>query len=428
MLDFVSININNKLYDELKSPSVEYQHLFSVGDLTVGFECLETIAMKRNNGWLNDEARNIFMDSVNLLNGFRKDCLPSSPPIYAVNAFGITPLHKYAKSSSSHYNCLEIHDKSFSRKLKNFIVNYPMRSTLANVLFSYRKEDTMKLSRFYANLHVRKNHYVSVFIDIDKRTVHTCDSLQNNTEKTTKAVTLLRKWIAKSMSIIDHYLGNNVKGRLISFDSSDMCISDSYDPSHESNFPPNTTDYMYYHKEISSDNNFPIQHDGSNCGVYSLWYLLLDIYKDKSNVTLDPNRFRNQLLLYMVSLYMYRKRVEDKGYHFRKNWDWYFFFAQKYNTFEVNILFKNIFDKALDNETEKDKDGVTGIKEWQIEFNKIYHNNSSYFSITSLSKLLSEEFPDILHELADNISAEVEFHVHWNLDTKSKKRDFFRKK
>ena len=61
------------------------------------------------------------------------------------------------------------------------------------------------------------------------------NSLQKST-KTTKAVTLLRKWIAKSMSIIDHYLGKNVKGRLISFDSNDMCISDSYDPSHESNF------------------------------------------------------------------------------------------------------------------------------------------------------------------------------------------------
>ena len=67
LLDFVSMDINNKLYGELKSPSVEYQHLFSVSDLTVGFECLETIAMKRNDGWLNDEARNIFIDSVNIL-------------------------------------------------------------------------------------------------------------------------------------------------------------------------------------------------------------------------------------------------------------------------------------------------------------------------------------------------------------------------
>ena len=79
------------------------------------------------------------------------------------------------------------------------------------------------------------------------------------------------------MSIIDYYLGKNVKDRLISFDSSDMCISDSYDQSHDSNFYPKTTDYMYYHKEISSDSNFPIQHDGNNCDVYSLWYLLLDI-------------------------------------------------------------------------------------------------------------------------------------------------------
>ena len=63
-----------------------------------------------------------------------------------------------------------------------------------------------------------------------------------------------------------------------------------------------------------------------------------------------------------------------------------------------------------------------------MEFDKIYHNSSSYFSITSLSKLLAEEFTDILQELADNISAEVKFHVDWNLDTKSKKRDFFPKK
>ena len=62
-----------------------------------------------------------------------------------------------------------------------------------------------------------------------------------------------------------------------------------------------------------------------------------------------------------------------------------------------------------------------------MEFDKIYHNNSSYFSIASLSKLLAEEFTDIFHELADKISAEVEFHVNWNLDTKSRKRDLFSK-
>ena len=52
------------------------------------------------------------------------------------------------------------------------------------------------------------------------------------------------------MSIIDYYLDKNVKDRLISFDSSDMCISDSYDSSHESNFYKNTTDYSIITKKF----------------------------------------------------------------------------------------------------------------------------------------------------------------------------------
>ena len=109
-----------------------------------------------------------------------------------------------------------------------------------------------------------------------------------------------------------------------------MCQYDIFGIEEENSgwYTPKTTEYMYYHKDISLDENFPIQRDGHNCGVYSLWYLLLDIYKDKSIVDLEPNTFRNQLLLYMVCLYMYRKRVENKSYHFRNNWDWKLFFQK----------------------------------------------------------------------------------------------------
>ena len=79
MLDFVSMEINGTLYSQSSVLSNEYKYLFSIGDLPVGFECLENIAMKKNNGWINDETRNIFIDTVNLLNGFRKNVLPPSP-------------------------------------------------------------------------------------------------------------------------------------------------------------------------------------------------------------------------------------------------------------------------------------------------------------------------------------------------------------
>ena len=102
-------------------------------------------------------------------------------------------------------------------------------------------------------------------------------------------------------------------------------------------------------------------------------------------------------------------------------------FETKIQNIQINNLLQNIFDQVFDTDADKDKEPVAGIKECQTQFEKIYKNNSSYFSITSLSNLLSEEFSDIFHELADNISAEVEFHVNWNLDTKSRKRDLFSK-
>ena len=283
LLDFVSMEMNNTLYSQSSVLSKEYKYLFSIGDLPVGFECLENVAMEKNNGWINDEARNIFIDSVNLLNGIRKNLLPSSPPVYAVNVFGITPLYKYAKTNTMTTNSLSLIDLNFETKFKNLIIKSPMRSTLANVLHAYRGNDNLYLNRFYGNLHVDNTHYVSVFINVDERTVHTCDSLvqkpktltllqKYSVKQNTNNVTLLRKWIAKSMSIIDYHLDNEKNHRNVCFGSTDMCQYDHFGIDEENSgwYTPKTTEYMYYHKDISLEKDYPIQHDSHNCGGYSL--------------------------------------------------------------------------------------------------------------------------------------------------------------
>ena len=99
-----------------------------------------------------------------------------------------------------------------------------MSPSIATMMYLYkiRKEDA--ITKFFGILHFNDNHFISVFIDIEEQTVDTCDSYHTgkgisdvSTESdessepkessATKMIVLMRKWIAKSMSIID-YLDN----------------------------------------------------------------------------------------------------------------------------------------------------------------------------------------------------------------------------
>lgn len=105
---------------------------------------------------------------------------PTSPPLCAVNVFGITPLYKYARTKPKSSNYIQIFDQNFETKFKDQIINSLMHSTLADVLHAYRGDDKLNLSHFYGNLHIDSMHYVSVFIDVDERIVHTCDHFSKN--------------------------------------------------------------------------------------------------------------------------------------------------------------------------------------------------------------------------------------------------------
>ena len=45
--------------------------------------------------------------------------------------------------------------------------------------------------------------------------------------------------------------------------------------------------YMYYHEDILNIKEVPKQKDGMNCGVYTLWHLLLQRLKGKEIVDLE---------------------------------------------------------------------------------------------------------------------------------------------
>ena len=96
-----------------------------------------------------------------------------------------------------------------------------MSSLIATLILQYQTKKDVAINKFYRILHINENHFVNVFIDIEECTAETCDSYHTgkgisevNTDsdddsdskedQDTKIVVLMRKWIAKSMSIIDY--------------------------------------------------------------------------------------------------------------------------------------------------------------------------------------------------------------------------------
>ena len=85
-----------------------------------------------------------------------------------------------------------------------------------------------------------------MFIDIEQHTVETCDSYYTvkrisefsidsdddsdvKEDIDTNKIVLMRKWIVKSMSIIDYLVNKRDNEKELSFNSEDMCVRDTFD-------------------------------------------------------------------------------------------------------------------------------------------------------------------------------------------------------
>ena len=117
--------------------------------------------------------------------------------------------------------------------------------------FFKKSRSDHKLTKFYGNLFVQNSHYLTFIIDTKHRAVQTCDSLNNHDEFFTNSVTLMRKWIAKMMSIIDFYINETNEDKNISFESEDMRIDDQMLDDDYDSLDTNNYIYMYQHEDTS---------------------------------------------------------------------------------------------------------------------------------------------------------------------------------
>ena len=123
-------------------------------------------------------------------------------------------------------------------------------------------------------------------------------------------------------------------------------------------------------------------------------------------VDLDPETFREQLLFYIVCLYIYCLCVEKKSYNFPKIFEW-------------SDLMKKVFKKGSDiNETIKDimesqldfrvtQLSSLSFQQWCIGFYESYSKVNNYFYNANLSLMISGFFSGVLNTLANVLNADV---------------------
>ena len=143
LFDYVCHEMHGCSYENITKQSVE-NYFVSIGTLNISFDAILSIIKKRNEGWLNDEVRDLFMDSVNLMNGFVNiDNLPFGTPIYALGAFMIMQLLKFSKCHPNPEVALDLKAPDFEDNLEWAVSNFGIRSSIANIMKASKSQANM---------------------------------------------------------------------------------------------------------------------------------------------------------------------------------------------------------------------------------------------------------------------------------------------
>ena len=229
-------------------------------------------------------------------------------------------------------------------------------------------------------------HFVSVFIDTESKRVYSCDSLPHASKYQTDTIILMRKWIAKSKTLINYCIKNNETGFDLLFGSDNMTAG------------------VEFNDEVGKNSRMMVEH--ILC-IYTIWYLLIECYKGKEVVDLNTEKFCEQLLFYIVCLHNYCHCIEKESYNFLK-------------TFEWSDLMKKAFKKGSDiHETIKDISESQqdfqvmllkslSFQQWCVGSHKLYSKVNNYFYNASLSLMVSNNFSGAL---ANFLNADVRVQV-----------------
>ena len=101
----------------------------------------------------------------------------------------------------------------------------------------------------------------------------------------------MRKWIAKMMSTMDYYINKTNQDKNVSFESKLMRIADQMVDDYFVLLDTSYFIYMYEHEDILGMKDLPVQQGSINCGVYSIWHMLVASHEDMPIIDLNPEIF-----------------------------------------------------------------------------------------------------------------------------------------
>ena len=134
-----------------------------------------------------------------------------------------------------------------------------------NSIFYYKHHENLQtqtkhyLTKFFGTLYVNRMHYVSAFIDTESKRIYTCVSLPYTSNYQTDKIILMKKWIAKLMSLIDYHIKNNETGLDLYFGSDNMAAGVEFNDDIEKKLKNQGQTYlMYDHDSVSITKGIPL--------------------------------------------------------------------------------------------------------------------------------------------------------------------------
>ena len=200
--------------------------------------------------------------------------------------------------------------------------------------------------------------------------------------------------------------------------------------------------FMFYHQNNNNEKVYPKQNDLLNCGIYSLWYNLIETFGHEKMCSIDPQRWRNQMLVFLVVLKMYYEKWSDRLYTFPKEFDMQTWILSHNLPENVISVFTNLFQTRED-ETNSDEDSEEGLPETLVpttyfmqtldmfkfmnKFLKSYGKKKNIFFSNKLKSIVedSNAFPRRLKELSTVSYYEVNVTVNWNFNKHNRLKEKF---
>ena len=373
LLDFLSLVTFGKILKDVDKTEIAngivlnlrpYDKVVSdpqVTELNVSFQSVLRLVHKHQLGWLNDEILDVFSDAMNLSLGAKSTnqdkILPSISFIKQIELEHLWAFSPMAQNRPT----ISIEDKFFSNKLESAIVKGHAKNRVAHIIKEYNarsKDNDAGLHKILGIINLNRSHFVQVSIDFKHQQIITRDPMKKQKDGSM----LRRKWLAKMCAISHHLLAsdNSVD---IYLGNEDMLVSPSFTEANEKDMQEyGARKFMFYHKNSNDEKEYPKQQDLVNCGIYSLWYNLIETFGHENMCSINPKRWRNQMLVFLVVLKMYYEKTKDRLYTFPKEFDIHTWILSQNIPEDVISVFTDLFESRED-ESNSDEDSEEGLPE-----------------------------------------------------------------